>query len=273
MISVIIPAHNEERFLGLCLQALLASDPVDVPVEIILVANGCNDATVAVAQSFADQVTGRGWSYRVLDLAGGGKPGALNAGDDAARHPARVYLDADVTVAPGMLAALWAVLGRPEPSYASGRLSICAEGLVSRRYARFWARLPFMAAGVPGCGIFAVNGAGRARWQAFPQIISDDTYVRLHFRPGERQLVDARYDWPIAEGFAALLKVRRRQDAGVAEIARNYPALLANDDKGRLGLSGILRLALADPMGFATYGLVSVGSRLLPAPRSWSRGR
>jgi glycosyltransferase involved in cell wall biosynthesis len=273
MISVIIPAHNEERFLGPCLQALLACDPVAAPVEVILVANGCSDGTVAVAQSFAEQFTRNGWNYRVLELSQGGKTGALNAGDDAARHPARLYLDADVTIAPGMLATLWAALDRPDPAYVSGCVSICAQGVVSRRYARLWARLPFMAAGVPGCGLFAVNGAGRARWQAFPQIISDDTFVRLHFRPGERRLVDARYDWPIAEGFAALVNVRRRQDAGVAEIARNYPALLANDDKGCLGALGAFRLMLTDPMGFATYALVSLAVRVLPAPSSWSRGR
>ncbi len=30
----------------------------------------------------------------------------------------------------------------------------------------------------------------------------------------------ARYDWPMIEGFAPLVRVRRRQDAGVAEVAR-----------------------------------------------------
>ena len=273
MISIIIPAHNEERLLGAALQALLAADPVDGPIEVIVVANRCRDGTVAVAQSFADQIERKGWGYKVLDLPQGGKPAALNAGDEAARHSARLYLDADVTIAPGMLAALWAALDSPDPVYASGRVSICADGVVSRRYARFWARLPFMATGVPGCGLFAVNGPGRARWQDFPQIISDDTYVRLHFDPEERHLVDARYDWPIAEGFGALVKVRRRQDAGVAEIARTYPALRANDDNRRLGAKGIFRLALADPLGFATYGLVALIVRLLPAPKTWSRAR
>lgn len=273
MISVIIPAHNEERLLGACLQALLAADPVAAPVEVIVVANGCSDATVAVAQSFAEAITEAGLGYQVLDLPRGGKPGALNAGDGAARHPARVYLDADVSVAPGMLVALWAALEAPDPVYASGRVSISAEGLVSRRYARFWARLPFMASGVPGCGLFAVNGAGRARWRDFPEIISDDTYARLQFRPDERRLVDARYDWPIAEGIGALVKVRRRQDAGVAEIARDYPELLPNDDKERLGAKGIFRLALSDPMGFVTYGLVALMVRLLRAPPDWSRSR
>lgn len=273
MISVIIPAHNEAPLIGGCLQALLSSDPVPVPVEVIVVANGCTDNTVVIARDRLDGVRARGWRADVLDLPGLGKPGALNAGDAAARFPARVYLDADVTVSRGLLAALWAVLDRSEPAYASGQVRITGQCAASRRYARLWARLPFMSRGVPGCGVYAVNGAGRARWAAFPPVISDDTFVRLHFTPAERHLAAAEYDWPIAEGIRALVRVRRRQDAGVAEIARDYPALLANDDKQSLGLTGKLRLALGDPLGFLTYSGVALAVRLLPAPKDWSRGR
>ncbi len=271
MISVIIPAHNEGTLLGACLQAVLASDPV--AAEVIVAANGCTDDTVAVAETFRAQFEAAGWGFEVLDLREGSKPGALNAGDAVARFAARVYLDADVTVAPGMMAALVVILGSVAPIYASGKVVISAGGLVSRRYARIWARLPFMAQGVPGCGLFAVNGAARTRWGEFPQIISDDTYVRLLFAPEERHLVAPSYDWPIAEGFGALVKVRRRQDAGVAEIAAKYPEILMNDDKEGLGLKGIFRLALLDPLGFATYALVAVAVKILPAPKTWSRGR
>ena len=273
MISVIIPAHNEAALIGDCLSALLASDPVAVPVEVVIVANGCTDATAEIAEEYRRQADARGWDFTVLDLPALGKPGALNAGDAAARHPARVYLDADVTVSPALLAGLWQVLDREAPAYASGRVRITARGATSRRYARLWARLPYMAQGVPGCGLFAVNAAGRARWQDFPPIISDDTYVRLLFRPEDRHLVDAPYDWPIAEGVRALVKVRRRQDAGVAEIAQRYPALLANDDKLPLGARGKLSLAIHDPFGFLTYTGVALAVKLLPAPKDWSRGR
>lgn len=273
MISVIIPAHDEAALIGPCLAALLASDPVPVPVEVIVVANGCTDATAAVAGGFADAARGRGWGFAVLDLPGLGKPGALNAGDAAAAHPARVYLDADVTVAPGLLAALWQVLDRPQPAYASGRVRITARAGLSRAYARLWSRVPFMAEGVPGCGLFAVNGPGRARWEDFPPIISDDTYVRLRFAPSERHLADAPYDWPIAEGATALVRVRRRQDAGVAEIARLYPDSLGNDDKRPLGLRGKLALAMGDPLGFLAYTGVALAVKLLPEPKGWSRGR
>lgn len=273
MISVILPAHNEASLIGGCLGALLASDPVPVPVEVIVVANGCSDDTARIARGFADQAQARGWGFAVLDLPGMGKPGALNAGDAVARYSARVYLDADVTVGAGVLAGLWRVLDRDEAAYASGRVRITGQGATARRYARLWSRVPFMARGVPGCGLFAVNGAGRARWGAFPQIISDDTYVRLLFTPRERHLVDAPYDWPIAEGFAALVRVRRRQDAGVAEIARAYPGCLANDDKLPLGFRGKMALALRDPLGFLTYTGVALAVKILPAPKDWSRGR
>ena len=273
MITVIIPAHNESALIEGCLTALLASDPVPVSVEVIVVANGCTDQTVALAGRFAEQAEAKGWGFAVLDLPGLGKPGALNAGDGAARFPARVYLDADVTVSSGLLAALWGTLDRAAPAYASGRVYITGQGATARRYARLWARVPFMAQGVPGCGLFAVNASGRARWQVFPPIISDDTFVRLQFMPEERHLVNAAYDWPIAEGFAGLIKVRRRQDAGVAEIERAYPALRANDDKLPLGLGAKLGLALSDPLGFLTYTSVALAVRFLPAPKGWSRGR
>ena len=273
MISVIIPAHNEASLIGRCLGALLASEPVPVPVEVIVVANGCTDDTVGISKGVAEQARARGWGFTVLDLPGLGKPGALNAGDAAAVHPARVYLDADVTVSPGLIPALWRALDRAEPAYASGRVRITGQGATARRYARFWSRVPFMRRGVPGCGLFAVNGPGRARWPEFPPIISDDTYVRLLFAPEERHLADAPYDWPIAEGFRALIRVRRRQDAGVKEIALLYPGCLANDDKLPLGPGGKMALALRDPLGFLTYAGVALAVRLSPAPRDWSRGR
>jgi glycosyltransferase involved in cell wall biosynthesis len=279
-LTVVIPAHQEERLIGRCLDALAASGPVAAPVQVIVAANGCTDGTVAAARARAPVFAARDWTLVVLDLPDGGKPGALNAADAAALHAARLYLDADVTVDPRLLALVAGALDRDGPVYASGRVRITASprgepgGWVSRAYARMWARVPFMAQGVPGCGLFAVNAAGRARWGAFPAIIADDAFVRLHFAPAERVMVDAAYDWPVAPGFRALLRVRRRQNRGVAEIAERFPALLANEDKARPAPASVLRMALADPVGFAVYGAVSVIVALAPArDTAWSRGR
>lgn len=273
--SVILPASNEAALIGHCLNALLASEWTrPESVEIVVVANGCTDDTADQARGFADRFAEREWQLVVLDLAEGGKLNALNAGDAAASGGARLYLDADVTVSPVLLNQLAAALEGAVPRYASGAVQITARGWVSRAYARIWRQVPFMAQGVPGCGVFAVNAAGRQRWKDFPPIISDDTFVRLSFAPSERVGVPAPYDWPIAQGFARLVKVRRRQDAGVHEIEEKYPALLENDDKPEFPLSHKLAMALRDPIGFAVYSGVALVVKLTKNQTDgWSRGR
>ena len=273
MLSVIIPASNEEGYIGACLAALIASDPVQGGAEVVVVANGCRDATAAKARDWAARAAAAGWPLTVLDLAQGDKPGALNAGDAAAKGDLRAYLDADVIVSPPLMAELAAALAGDAPRYATGTARIPrAASAVTRAFARFWQRLPFAQSNAPGYGLFAVNAAGRARWGAFPGIISDDTFVRLQFAPGERVQVQPAYDWPMIEGFAALTRVRRRQDAGVAEIARLFPGLLEREGKAPLGKGQLARLALRDPLGFATYAAVSLAVRLRRG-QGWTRGR
>lgn len=270
-LSVIIPASNEAGYIGACLAAVLASGPINA--ECIVVANGCRDATADIAQGFAMQAGATGWALSVLDLAAGGKPNALNAGDQIARAPLRAYLDADVIVSPHLMAELIAALGGTAPLYATGTARIPrAKSAVTRAYAGFWQRLPFAQSPAPGYGLFATNAAGRARWRDFPAIISDDTFVRLQFEPHERVQVAPTYDWPMIEGFAALTKVRRRQDAGVAEIERLYPGLLLREAKARLSKARLLALALRDPVGFATYAAVSLAVRRTSG-QDWARGR
>lgn len=272
-ISVIVPASNEAALIGRCLKALLASR-ISAPVEVIVVANGCVDDTASEARSCAGQAADRGWRLEVIERAEGGKPGALNAGDAAACGSVRVYLDADVTVTPDLLAQLATVLDAPMPRYASGQVDIAATTPISRAYARIWRRVPFMRDVVPGCGLFAVNADGRARWDDFPNIIADDVFVRLQFAPQERVGVPAAYRWPIAEGWRNLIKVRRRQNAGVDEIAARYPDLTRNEDKPDFPATDKLRIALEDPLGFLIYAGVALAVKLTPrSDQDWSRGR
>lgn len=276
MATIIIPASNEEGYIGPCLDALLASGPTAVPVHVIVAANACRDATVRLARARTAGFEGRGWRLSVLDIAEPGKPNALNRADAISGPGARIYLDADVVVAPELVAQLLAVLARPEAAYASGTIRVQPTGsFVWRAYARFWATVPFLSEGVPGCGLFAVNERGRARWGVFPDIISDDTYVRLLFAPDERHSVPATYDWPVVSGFARLVRVRRRQDRGVDEIRARFPELMANDEKRPMGLAGAIRRLLANPVGFVAYCSVALAVRFGPrvSGPDWARGR
>lgn len=278
-LSVVVPASNEAGWIEPCLRALLAS--TGVRLQVIVVANGCRDDTAARARALAGEFAARGWLLDVIERSTPGKPGALNAGDAAARYPLRAYLDADVTVSPPLLAQIAGVLAGDGARYASGTPHVTACGALARAYARFWQELPFVARGVPGFGLFAVNEAGRTRWGAFPDIISDDTFVRLQFTPSERHRVPASYDWPIIEGFAPLVRVRARQDRGVAEIAARFPALLRNAGHTRPGMAWLAGRALRDPAGFAVYAAVALAVRLRGAAgrvagrdqSRWARGR
>ena len=274
-ISVLIPAHNEAAYLPACLDALLASDPVD-EVEVIVIANGCTDDTADIARGFDTQADARGWTLLVLDLAQGGKLGAWNAGEAAASGAALIYLDADVLVSPQVVVQIAHALDTDLPRYASGRANVTLSGrdALTNLYTRFWHTTPFMVHGVPGFGVFAMNRVGRARWGTWPDIISDDTFARLNFAPDERLSVPATYDWPMIEGFKRLVQVRRRQDIGVAEIAARYPALMANDDVHDQTLP-LWRRALRDPVAFVAFAAVRIAIRLpiLRSSNRWVRGR
>lgn len=257
--------------------SLFGSRNVSGRIQVVVVANGCKDATAEIALGFKSTAEDKEWEMTVLDLESGGKSLALNEGDRVALWENRLYMDADIVVDPYLLEQIQYALGAPRPVYVSGRLVVApAKSIVTRKYARFWSELPFLQRGVAGAGLFAVNALGRMRWSFFPEIISDDTFVRLHFSPKERVGVKASYQWPMAEGWNNLVRVRRRQDRGVAEVAQKWPDLLENDDKAFFGALNLLRLACKDPIGLSIYTFVTLAVRLTHDYRGvapWERGR
>ena len=56
--TVVIPAHNEEKYIGKCLQSVLAASERVKPdaVEIIVVANRCTDRTAEIAGQYGARV-------------------------------------------------------------------------------------------------------------------------------------------------------------------------------------------------------------------------
>ncbi len=91
-ISVIIPAHNEEDYIGATLDAL---NRQDYPTcEIVVVANGCADRTVEVAREKCQ---------RVVALNEKGLGISRNTGARAATGDLLVFLDADTILEPHAL--------------------------------------------------------------------------------------------------------------------------------------------------------------------------
>ncbi len=96
-ISVVIPAYNEERYLGRCLQALCAQSYPASRFEIIVVDNGSTDATAQIARRFGAQVV----EEPVKGIAR-----ARQRGFEAARGEVIASTDADTVVPPFWLARI-----------------------------------------------------------------------------------------------------------------------------------------------------------------------
>jgi glycosyltransferase involved in cell wall biosynthesis len=179
MLSLVISAHNEENVIGRSLDAVLAH-PTPGPLEIIVSANGCTDRTVAVASRPG---------VVVIDRPEPGKSAALNAGDRAATGFPRVYLDADIIVPPGGLAAVTARFEEdpiPLAVVPRRRLDTTGRPWPVRAYFAINEQLPVFAGGLFGRGMIAVSAEGRARFDTFPDLIADDLFLDSQFTAAEK---------------------------------------------------------------------------------------
>jgi GT2 family glycosyltransferase len=84
MVSVIIPAHNEEAYLGQTLEAINRQHYRNF--EIIVIANGCTDRTVGIAE---------GHCQNLIVMGEKGLSRARNLGARDARGDVLLFLDAD----------------------------------------------------------------------------------------------------------------------------------------------------------------------------------
>lgn len=99
LISIVIPAYNEEKYILKTLQSLAAQDFRDY--EVIVVANGCTDDTEKVVQSQAAKV-------KLYSLPKANVSRARNFGAGKAQGELLFFLDADTQLDKGILEKAWA---------------------------------------------------------------------------------------------------------------------------------------------------------------------
>jgi len=131
MISVIIPAHNEERYLRRTLESLQHQNYGWF--EVIVVANGCTDRTREVA---------RGRCQRLIVLSQKSLGVARNLGGRMARGELLLFLDADTVLEPMALRviaesftksyAVGTVRGRPDAARLAYRLIYSLKNFLHR---------------------------------------------------------------------------------------------------------------------------------------------
>ena len=223
MISIVVPAFNERSVIARTLKSMTnGANPGEL--DVIVVCNGCTDDTATIARSF-------GQSVRVIETEVPGKPQALNLGDQAAKSFPRVYTDADVMITIDMIRKLARRLERgdvlavaPTPKIDLARCSWPVRACFDIK-----SRLPSAQEGIGGSGVYALSEAGRRRFREFPMVTSDDGYVRIQFRPEERETLTSASSTVFAPAtIKDLVAYKTRAHYGSFELAGLFPELWEN---------------------------------------------
>lgn len=104
-ISIVIPAHNEEKYIGRCLTSINEQlAPPDLQVETIVVLNRCSDRTEDIAKSYGATVVHNN-SKNLSEIR--------NAGVAQATTDWVITIDADSWMSKGVLAEIHKYAKRP----------------------------------------------------------------------------------------------------------------------------------------------------------------
>lgn len=111
LISVCIPARDEEHNIRLCVEAILGQDHPNF--ELLVVDDRSTDSTPAILGELATQAAKKGITYRLLhgeELPPGwaGKPHALHQAARAARGEWLCFIDTDTFLSPEALSSVHA---------------------------------------------------------------------------------------------------------------------------------------------------------------------
>jgi cellulose synthase/poly-beta-1,6-N-acetylglucosamine synthase-like glycosyltransferase len=118
LVSVIIPARNEEKVIGSTIRSVLESDYE--PKEVVVVDDGSTDRTFEIASIY------QGPKVKVLrrELGGRGKARALNFGLRFARGEVIVLMDADTIISRDAIKELVRKLQDPRVSAVAGNVMV-----------------------------------------------------------------------------------------------------------------------------------------------------
>ncbi len=216
--SIIIPAHNEAAVIGRCLRGLLA-DSLPGEIEIVVVANGCNDETCDIARGFGNAV-------RVLETPTASKVVALNMGDRTASHFPRFYVDADVQLSIDAVRESCRLLSQGDGILAASPRPVWDlkhSNWAVRCFYHVWRFQPYFDDGRLGSGVYALNAEGHERLQKFPGVTADDEYVRQLFAPSERATArGSSFLVTPPTGLSELVHIKTRSRRGNWQLPHPY---------------------------------------------------
>ena len=257
--SVVVPAHDEAASIARTLRALRTGVGPD-DLDVVVVCNGCRDATAEVAREADPQA-------RVIEIPTPSKREAVRVGNTVTDVFPRVHLDADIELPGAALLELVAAVGEHGTLAAAPRRAVPRAGCSPwvRWYYDVWEELPHVQAGLFGRGVVVLSEAGQARVEHVAGLMNDDLAMSEAFGPDERRVVtDAVAVVHPPRTVADLVRRRTRVATGNAQAARLGVRRPGSQTRLRtlLGLA-VARPGLAArlPVFLGVYLVASVGAR------------
>lgn len=258
-VSIVIPALNEERVVGRCLDALARQDFPKGSFEVVLVDNGSTDRTVEIARSFSTAL-----ELTVLEKPGLTISAMRNAGVSAARGDVLAFLDADCLAPARWLKTATALLAKGDAGIVGAHYRIPDD---SRWVARAW------------YGGLEVERQGRIDWvPAGDMLLRRSTFERLG---GFDESLRTSEDCDLCErARAAGLSVVG--DASAAVVHLGTPQTLAHfygkirwhaTDGLRVFLRALPKITNPRPLLFAVYTLLCLAGLAAGAAAAVWTGR
>ena len=133
-LSVLIPAHNEEKVIGRILQRTTELTYPKDKLEIIVINDGSTDRTKEIIDEIAREHENIKAVHRNMNTGGNGKPAALNEGLKHATGEIVFCFDADYYPQRDIFEKMAAFFIDPEVGGVQGRISVLnePESLVTR---------------------------------------------------------------------------------------------------------------------------------------------
>ncbi len=155
-VSVLIPARDEEANIRECLSSLTQNDyPVD-KFEIIVIDDCSSDATPGILEEMKAEIP----NLRIITIRDEskekelrGKPGAIQAGADAARGEILLMSDADCVFSSGWIRKMTSYYDNPEVKLVASFTNIISRRVFDRFQEVEWLYMHTMARAGVGMGL------------------------------------------------------------------------------------------------------------------------
>ncbi len=255
MVSVVVPAHNEELVIAKTLLALFAlRHPGGREyLEVLVIDDGSTDSTFATALATVESAGSAALSTRVISQRASKKAGALNRAFAESRGEVVIVVDADTVVDPAMVEAMLGHFDDPRVGAVAGNVRVgntaklfgklqALEYVVALNLDRRAQAAANVMAVVPGAaGAFRRIAVLDAGGYSTDTLVEDaDLTVsllgngwRIPYEPKAVAFTEA------PQTVRDVVKQRRRWAYGTVEVLRKHQRDLLSRRAGRVGLLGL----------------------------------